>query len=101
MNCPNCGNVMEKGFMHTQKYPFWTQQELRFFKSPTDLVELGPLDDDDTSVFTRDPFPEFPDADDTTSMFTRDPFPEFPDTMICRDCQLVVFRCNMIDKSKK
>lgn len=26
MNCPNCGNVMEKGFMHTQKYPFWTQQ---------------------------------------------------------------------------
>ena len=29
MNCPNCGNVMEKGFMHTQKYPFWTQQELR------------------------------------------------------------------------
>ena len=36
MNCPNCGNVMEKGFMHTQKYPFWTQQELRFFKGPTD-----------------------------------------------------------------
>ena len=32
MNCPNCGNVMEKGFMHTQKYPFWTQQELRFLR---------------------------------------------------------------------
>ena len=83
MNCPNCGKAMEKGFMHTQKYPFWTQQELRFFKGPTDQVDLGPI------------------GDDTTSMFTRDPFPEFPDTMICRDCQLVVFRCNMIDKSKR
>lgn len=46
MNCPNCGNVMEKGFMHTQKYPFWTQQELRFFKGPTDQVDLGPIGDD-------------------------------------------------------
>ena len=45
MNCPNCGNVMEKGFMHTQKYPFWTQQELRFFKGPTDQVDLGPIGD--------------------------------------------------------
>ena len=83
MNCPNCGNVMEKGFMHTQKYPFWTQQEMRFFFFFLDQVDLGPI------------------GDDTTSMFTRDTFPEFPDTMICRDCQLVVFRCNMIDKSKK
>lgn len=58
----------------------WTQQELRFFKAPTDLVELGPLDDDDTSVFTRDPFPEFPDAE------------------ICQECGLVVFPCKMIEK---
>ena len=45
MNCPKCGKEMLRGSMHTQKYPFWTQQELRFFKAPTDLVELGPLDD--------------------------------------------------------
>ena len=80
MNCPGCGKAMEKGFMHMQKYPFWTQQELRFFKNPTDTVYLGPI------------------GDDTTSVFTRDPVPEFPDTMICRDCRLVVFRCNMINK---
>ena len=53
---------------------------LRFFKAPTDLVELGPLDDDDTSVFTHDPFPEFPDAE------------------ICQECGLVVFPCKMIEK---
>ena len=41
MKCPKCGLLMEEGTMHTQKYPFWTQQELRF---------------------TRDPFPEFPHA---------------------------------------
>ena len=45
MNCPKCGKEMLRGSMHTQKYPFWTQQELRFFKAPTDLVELGPLPD--------------------------------------------------------
>lgn len=50
------------------------------FKAPTDLVELGPLDDDDTSMFTRDPFPEFPDAE------------------LCRKCGLVVFPCKMIEK---
>ena len=44
------------------------------------LVELGPLDDDDTSMFTRDPFPEFPDAE------------------LCRKCGLVVFPCKMIEK---
>lgn len=80
MNCPKCGKEMLRGSMHTQKYPFWTQQELRFFKAPTDLVELGPLDDDDTSVFTRDPFPEFPDAE------------------ICQECGLVVFPCKIIEK---
>ena len=32
MNCPKCGKEMLRGSMHTQKYPFWTQQELRFFK---------------------------------------------------------------------
>ena len=31
MNCPKCGKPMEEGFMHTRNYPFWTQQELRFF----------------------------------------------------------------------
>ena len=83
MKCPKCGLLMEEGTMHTQKYPFWTQQELRFFHSPTDMVELGPL------------------GDDTTSMFTRDPFPEFPHTMLCRACGLVTFPCNLIEKSKK
>ena len=60
--------------------PLLDAAELRFFKAPTDLVELGPLDDDDTSVFTRDPFPEFPDAE------------------ICQECGLVVFPCKMIEK---
>ena len=83
MNCPKCGLLMEEGTMHTQKYPFWTQQELRFFHSPTDMVELGPP------------------GDDTTSMFTRDPFPEFPHAMLCRACGLVTFPCNLIEKSKK
>ena len=55
MKCPKCGLLMEEGTMHTQKYPFWTQQELRFFHSPTDMVELGPPGDDTTSMFTRDP----------------------------------------------
>lgn len=65
------------------KYPFWTQQELRFFRGPTDVVELGPH------------------GGDTTSMFTRDPFPQFPHTMLCRHCGLVTFPCNLIEKSKK
>ena len=39
MKCPKCGLLMEEGTMHTQKYPFWTQQELRFFHSPTDMVD--------------------------------------------------------------
>ena len=34
MKCPKCGLLMEEGTMHTQKYPFWTQQELRFFTAP-------------------------------------------------------------------
>lgn len=50
---------------------------------PTDVVELGPH------------------GDDTTSMFTRDPFPQFPHTMLCRHCGLVTFLCNLIEKSKK
>ena len=33
---------MEEGTLHTRNYPFWTQQELRFFRAPTDTVELGP-----------------------------------------------------------
>lgn len=53
------------------------------FKGPADKIDLDPI------------------GDDTTFMFTRDPFPEFPDTMIFRDCRLAVFRCNMIDKNKK
>lgn len=83
MNCPKCGKEMERGSLHTQKYPFWTQQELRFFRAPTDTVELGPLDDDDTSVFTRDPFPAFPGA------------------MLCRSCGLVTFPCKLIEKGKR
>ena len=30
MNCPKCGRPMEEGTLHTHKYPFWTQEELRF-----------------------------------------------------------------------
>ena len=83
MNCPKCGKPMEEGFMHTRNYPFWTQQELHFFRGPADKVELGPP------------------GDDTTSVFTRDPFPEFPHTMLCRRCNLVTFPCNLIEKSTK
>ena len=83
MNCPKCGKPMEEGFMHTRNYPFWTQQELRFFRGPADKVELGPP------------------GDDTTSVFTRDPFPEFPHTMLCRKCNLVTFPCHLIEKSTK
>ena len=83
MRCPKCGGELEEGTLHARTYPFWTQQELRFFRSPTDVVELGPHGDDDTSMFTRDPFPEFPHA------------------MLCRACGLVAFPCKLIDKSKK
>ena len=62
---------MEEGTLHTRNYPFWTQQELRFFRAPTDTVELGPIGDDTTSVFTRDPFPEFPHA-----MLCREKYPD-------------------------
>ena len=83
MNCPKCGKPMEEGTMHTRNYPFWTQQELGFFRVPADAVELGPH------------------GDDTTSMFTRDPFPAFPHAMLCRDCGLAVFPCSLIEKSRK
>ncbi len=82
MKCPKCGLLMEEGTMHTQKYPFWTQQELRFFTAPRIWWNWAP-------------------GDDTTSMFTRDPFPEFPHAMLCRACGLVTFLCNLIEKSKK
>ena len=82
MNCPNCGKEMEAGALHTRNYPFWTQQELRFFRGPTDKVDLGPLDDDDTSMFTRDPFPTFSGA------------------MLCRGCGLVTFPCKLIEKGR-
>ena len=83
MNCPKCGKEMESGNLHTQKYPFWTRQELRFFRGPTDQVDLGPLDDDDTSMWTRDPFPTFSGA------------------MLCRGCGLVTFPCKLIEKGKR
>lgn len=60
MNCPKCGKEMAEGNLHTHKYPFWTQQEPGFFRGVTDKVEIGPTDDDDTSMFTRDVFPNFP-----------------------------------------
>ena len=82
VKCPNCGKEMEEGTLHTRNYPFWTQQELRFFRAPTDTVELGPI------------------GDDTTSVFTRDPFPEFPHAMLCRECGLVTFPCSLIETSK-
>ena len=82
MNCPNCGGEMESGNLHTQKYPFWTQQELGFFRGPSDKVEIGPLDDDEASMFTRDPFPIFPSA------------------MLCRKCGMICFSGKMIEKTK-
>ena len=83
MKCPNCGKEMEEGTLHTRTYPFWTQQELRLFRGPTDRVEIGPI------------------GDDTASVFTRDPFPEFPHAMLCRGCALVAFSGNLIENSKK
>ena len=41
MNCPKCGKEMLRGSMHTQKYPFWTQQELRFSKRRPTLSNWG------------------------------------------------------------
>ena len=72
-----------RGTLHTRNYPFWTQQELRFFRAPTDTVELGPI------------------GDDTTSVFTRDPFPEFPMPCSAGECGLVTFPCSLIETSKK
>ena len=83
MNCPHCGTKMEQGHLHTEKYPFWTQQELRFFRAPSDVVEIGPL------------------GDDTTSVFTRDPFPTFRDAYLCRACGMVAFSANLIEKKQK
>ena len=83
VKCRNCGKDMEEGTLHTRNCPFWTQQELRFFRAPTDTVELGPI------------------GDDTTSVFTRDPFPEFSHAMLCRECGLVTFPCSLIETSKK
>ena len=66
--------------MHTRNYPFWTQQELGCFRGPEDKVDLSPLDADNTSMFTRDPFPEYSDA------------------MLCRECGLVCFPCRLLEK---
>ncbi len=82
MNCPKCGLPMEEGDLHTQKYPFWTQQELGFFRSPDYLVEIGPLDDGGASMFPRDPFPTFPGA------------------TLCKSCGLVCFSGKLTEKSK-
>lgn len=82
MNCPKCENEMSRGTMHTRNRPCWTQQELRFFKSPTDTVYFAPHGDNDASMFTRDPFLEFPDA------------------WLCKACDLVTFSCNPIEKKK-
>lgn len=83
MNCPQCGRPMEEGTMHTQKYPFWTQQELRFFRGPTDVVELGPHGD----RYHQYVYPG--------------PVSPFPHTMLCRTGGLVTFPVNLIEKSKK
>ena len=66
--------------MPKKKNPFWTRQELRFFRGPTDKVEIGPAGDDDTSMFTRDPFPTFPGAG------------------LCRACGLICFPGTLIEK---
>ena len=82
MRCPKCGGELEEGTLHTRNYPFWTQQELRAFRAPTDLVELGPPGEDAPSPFLRDPFPEYPGA------------------MLCRACGLVCFPCRLLEKGK-
>lgn len=81
MNCPNCGGPMEEGTLHTQKYPFWTQKELRFFWSPDDQVVIGPPDSE------GDVLP--------------DPFPAFPGAMLCRNCGWICFPGNLIEKNRK
>ena len=83
MKCPKCGLLMEEGTMQHAKISLLDPAGIAVFHSPTDMVELGPP------------------GDDTTSMFTRDPFPEFPHAMLCRACGLVTFLCNLIEKSKK
>lgn len=80
MNCPGCGGPMEEGNLHTHKYPFWTQEELRFFRGPAYQVSIGPVDDD------------------AVSMFTRDPFPTFRGAMLCRNCGLICFTGKLIEK---
>lgn len=82
MNCPQCGRPMEEGDLHTQKYPSWTQGKSGCFRGPSVQVEIGPADDDDTSMFTRNPFPTFPGA------------------MLCRSCGLVCFSGKLIEKPK-
>lgn len=70
---------MERGFLHTQKYPSWTgQEQLPIFRKPKDLVTLCPPDDE------------------AVSLLTRDPLPEYPDTMLCRACGLAVFPCKIV-----
>lgn len=83
MNCPKCGAAMEEGTLHTQKYPFWTQRELRFFWSPDDQVVIGPPDSEGASGALPDPFPSFPGA------------------MLCRNCGLICFTGKLIEKAKK
>ena len=63
--------------------PFLDAAGAPIFPVPTDTVELGPI------------------GDDTASVFTRNPFPEFPHTMLCRECGLVAFPCSLIENSKK
>lgn len=63
--------------------PFLDAAGAPILSGPTDTVELGPI------------------GDDTTSVFTRDPFPEFPHAMLCRECGLVTFPCSLIETSKK
>lgn len=81
MNCPQCGLPMEEGRLHTQKYPAWTQGEPGLFRRAKVRLEIGPPEDDSTSVFTRDPFPAFPGA------------------MLCRPCGLVCFSGKLIENS--
>ena len=85
MNCPQCGKELESGFMDTYRnYVTWTQQEnLPLLRAPKDLLILTPLDDPST----------------LDSLADRDLFPRYP-AMLCRNCGLTVFPCNMIPKFK-
>ena len=86
MNCPQCGNEMESGFMQTHHHPSWTQQEgPAIFRSPRDLALLVPPD-------------EPPDAEKGMDLQV---WHQYAGTMLCRSCGLAVVPCRIANKFQK